>query len=177
MHSETPKHSAKPQGQPHLRAGLTKRQTEVLERLEQGYPVKKIAKDIGVTRNAVYQHIDRLRRMGAVPETFTASGQPPRRTDVATTAGSASFSPGTLAPRESELRTMRKLTGPAGDEAAYASAVEAAIASGDVAALAYELGRADAEGRDDLPRKLVEAALRRLGVLDADRNLGSNPDG
>jgi transposase-like protein len=168
MQSQPTSHSAEPksQGQPHLRPGLTKRQTEVLERLEQGYPVKKIAKDIGVSRNAVYQHIDRLRRMGALPETFTASGQPPRSPDAGTTVGNVSFGGGTLAPRESQLGAMRDLAGK-GDESAYAAAVEAAIASGDVAALAYELGRADADARDDLPRKLAEAALRRLGVLDA----------
>jgi transposase-like protein len=168
MHSQATEHPSEPksQGQPHLRPGLTKRQTEVLERLEQGYPVKKIAKDIGVSRNAVYQHIDRLRSTGALPETFTASGQPSRRGDSPTAVGSASFGPGTLAPRESSLREMRRLAASGGDEAAYAAAVEAAIASADVAALAYELGRAEAENRDDLPRKLVEAALRRLGVLD-----------
>ena len=159
---------AKPQGQPHLRPGLTKRQTEVLERLEQGFPVKAIAQDMGVTRNAVYQHIDRLRQQGALPETFTASGQPPRRTE-ALPAGSASFGPGVaLPPRESALARMRELaSGPTADQA-YATAVEAAIASADVAALAYELGRADATGREDLPRRMVEAALRRLAVLDGE---------
>jgi len=157
---------AKPQGQPHLRAGLTKRQTEVLERLEQGLPVKAIAHDMGVTRNAVYQHIDRLRQMGALPETFTASGQPPRRAD-AIPEGSTSSGPGaTLPPRESALAHMRELASGSGDDDAYAAAVEAAISSADVAALAYELGRADAAGREDLPRRLVEAALRRLSVLD-----------
>jgi len=157
---------AKPQGQPHLRPGLTKRQTEVLERLEQGFPVKTIAQDMGVTRNAVYQHIDRLRRQGAVPEAFTASGQPPRRPD-ALPAGSASFGPGaTLPPRESALARMRELASGPADEEAYAAAVEGAIASADVAALAYELGRSDATGREDLPRRMVESALRRLSVLD-----------
>jgi DNA-binding CsgD family transcriptional regulator len=169
MHSQPSKDSeSKPQGQPHLRPGLSKRQTEVIERLERGYPVKKIAKDMGVTRNAVYQHIDRLRSIGALPETFTASGQPPRGADPGAGVGAASFGPGTLPPRESGLRDLRELASKPGDEAAYAAAVEAAIASADVAALAYELGRADASSRDDLPRKLAEAALRRLGVLDAD---------
>lgn len=155
---------AKPQGQPHIRAGLSKRQTEVLERLEQGYAVKKIAHDMGVSRNAVYQHIDRLRRQGALPETFTASGQPPRGGDAALVAGEG---PGhTLAPRESTLAHLRELAAGGGSEADYAAAVEGAIASADVAALAYELGRADAEGRDDLPRQLAESALRRLSVLD-----------
>src|SRR3954454_2829195 len=62
-----------------MRTGdLTKRQREGLERLEQGYGAKQIARDLGVTRNAVYQHIERLRRQGALAETYTPSGQPPR---------------------------------------------------------------------------------------------------
>jgi DNA-binding CsgD family transcriptional regulator len=154
-------------------AGLTKRQREVLERLELGFPVKKIANDIGVTRNAVYQMIERLRRQGALPDTFTASGQPPRRLGAGAEApavGAASFGPATLAPRESALAELRALAaGTADDAEGYATAIEAAIASGDVTAMAYELGRADAEGRADLPAKLAEAALRRLGALDIDR--------
>jgi DNA-binding CsgD family transcriptional regulator len=157
---------AKPQGQPHIRSGLSKRQTEVLERLEQGYPVKKIAHDMGISRNAVYQHIDRLRRQGALPETFTASGQPPRSGDAALVAGEGPGRAGTLAPRESALAQLRELAASGGSGTDYAAAVEGAIASADVAALAYELGRADAEGRDDLPRQLAESALRRLSVLD-----------
>jgi transposase-like protein len=159
----------KPQGQPYLRPGLTKRQTEVLERLEQGYQVRQIARDMGVTRNAVYQHIDRLRGLGALPEAFTASGQPPRQGE-AVPVGSVSLGAPALAPRESRLAGLRELARGGADEGAYAAAIEAAISSGDVPALAYELGRADAEGRDDLPRKLAEAALRRLAVLDPDRD-------
>ena len=63
-------------------AELTKRQQEVLDRLEQGRAVKEIAADIGVSRNAVYQQIERLRRQGALAETYTPSGQPPRRLDL-----------------------------------------------------------------------------------------------
>ena len=79
----------KPQGQPSIRPGLTKRQSEVIDRLEWGMPVKKIAFDMGVSRAAVYQTIDRLRRSGALPESYTPSGQPPggpARLDVGTTA-------------------------------------------------------------------------------------------
>ena len=47
-------------------ATLTKRQQEVLDRLGQGMGAREIARDIGVSRNAVYQHIERLRRSGAV---------------------------------------------------------------------------------------------------------------
>jgi DNA-binding CsgD family transcriptional regulator len=153
---------------------LTKRQHEVLERLELGHGAKQIARDIGVTRNAVYQHIDRLRRQGALSATFTPSGQPPRR---AADAGGVTFAPTTLAPRESALATLREmaLSRPdpveAGRDAprspAYAEAIEGAIASGDAVALAYELGRLDTTGQHGLPLELIESALRRLSVLAA----------
>ena len=35
-----------------------------------------------------------------------------------------------------------------------------------MAALAYELGRADAEGREDITAKLAEAGLRRVGAVE-----------
>ena len=57
---------------------LTKRQHEILERLEEAMPVKKIAKDLGVSRNAVYLQIERLRAKGVLPPDYTPSGQPPR---------------------------------------------------------------------------------------------------
>jgi hypothetical protein len=142
---------------------LTKRQREVLERLEQGFGAKQIATDLGVTRNAVYQHIERLRRQGALAETYTPSGQPPRAPAV----GNVSLAPGAVAPRESTLARLRELAtaGDAGEGSEYASAIEAAIATGDAVALAYELGRLDATGESGLPVDLVESALRRLSVL------------
>ncbi len=154
----------KPQGQPSLRPGLTKRQTEVLDRLEQGMPVKKIAKDMGVTRAAVYQTIERLRRAGAVADTYTPSGQPASDRGAPAVGAAVALGPA-LAPRESRLAELRDL--PAGDRegAAYAQLIEAAIARGDVPALAYELGRADAAGESGLAPELAEAALRRLGGL------------
>jgi transposase-like protein len=148
-----------------MRSGeLTKRQREVLERLEQGYAAKKIAHDLGITRNAVYQHIERLRRQGAVAETYTPSGQPPRAANV---VGSVTLAPPAVAPRESVLPKLRELqaSGRADEGADYASAIESAIATGDAVALAYELGRLDAGGRTGLPVDLVESALRRLSVL------------
>lgn len=148
-------------------AGLTKRQREVLERLELGMSVKRIAADTGVSAAAVYQTIDRLRRQGALPESFTPSGSPPRRSGGGAAAPAAlAPGPAAIAPRQSSLPRLRELAGEGADEAAYAEAIEAAIASGDVAALAYELGRADAEGRDDLTAKLVEAGLRRVGAVE-----------
>jgi len=160
-----PSQAAKHQGQPSIREGLTKRQTEVLERLEQGYPVKKIAHDIGVTRNAVYQTIDRLRRAGALPEAYTPSGQGEEPAKGELPVGSAVALGSALAPRESRLTELRGLEAGAREDAAYAELIESAIARSDVAALAYELGRADEASRAGLPKELVEAALRRLGVV------------
>jgi transposase-like protein len=133
----------------------TKRQQEVLERLQSGAPVKKIARDLGVTRNAVYQTIDRLRLQGALPADFTASGQPPR--------GRVELLPGPRA--ASRLAELRELEDEASSSDRYAELVEAAIGDGDVAALAYELGRLDAGGRGEVPAKLIEAALRRRGAI------------
>jgi transposase-like protein len=138
---------------------LTKRQREVLERLEQGYGAKQIAHDLGVTRNAVYQHIERLRRQGALAETYTPSGQPPRGAAV---VGNVTLGPAAVAPRESVLARLRELA-PEGSE--YANAIETAIATGDAVGLAYELGRLDARGESGLTVDLVESALRRLSVL------------
>src|SRR3954452_6303528 len=90
----------KPQGQPALREGLTKRQTEVIERLEWGMPVKKIAFDMGVSRAAVYQTIERLRRSGALPESYTPSGQPSTAGPARLDAGPASAPVQRLPPRE-----------------------------------------------------------------------------
>src|SRR5918998_119013 len=87
--------------------GRTKRQQEVLERLDAGMPVQKIATDLGVTR--------------------------------------------------------------------YAELVEAAIAEGDVAALAYELGRLDAGGRGEVPAKLIEAALRRRAIIGGGEPKATEP--
>ena len=147
------------------RARLTKRQQEVLERLERGLGAKQIATDIGVSRNAVYQHIERLRRQGALAESYTPSGQPPRRSAE---ADGAPTSIG-VAPRESRLAELRALAGRGETEqAAYAEAVEGAIATADAVGLAYELGRLDALGEQGLPRELVQSALRRLSVLSSE---------
>ena len=148
------------------RAELTKRQQEVLDRLEQGRAVKEIASDIGVSRNAVYQHIERLRRQGALAETYTPSGQPPRRLDL----DNVTLPAAAAAPRDSGLLNLRDLAGNGADPegSAYAELIERAIADGDAVALAYELGRLDAQARGGLARDLVESALRRLSVLPSD---------
>ena len=145
------------------RGGLTKRQLEVLERLETGKPAKQIATDLGISRNAVYQTIERLRRQGAIAESYTPSGQPPRRQPAVGAPAPA----GIAAPRESALTKLRELAsaGTASDDPAYAAAIEEGIARGDAVALAYELGRLDALGASGLPSDLLGSALRRLGVL------------
>jgi hypothetical protein len=146
------------------RPGLTKRQTEVLERLERGTSVKGIAKDIGVTPAAVYQTIERLRRSGHLPEDFTPSGERPRRTP---TPGPGTFQRPVTASRLAEMRDWESHEG-------HAALIEAAIVAGDVPALAYCLGRADAGDENGLPRGILEAALRRLGVLgEADAHAGT----
>lgn len=57
---------------------LTDRQREVKERLERSMSATEIADELGITRNAVYQQINALRRKGALAPTYTPSGQPPR---------------------------------------------------------------------------------------------------
>jgi hypothetical protein len=115
--------------------------------------VKKIATDMGVTRNAVYQTIERLRRAGAVPETYTPSGQASAgRGELP--VGTAVSPGGALPPRESRLADLRELAPSEREGPAYAELIEAAIARDDVPALAYELGRSDATG---------EAGLGALG--------------
>ena len=150
------------QGHPYAGGELTKRQAEVLERLELGYPVKKIATDIGVSRNAVYQTIERLRRAGAVPDTYTPSGQPPRRE---LESGGPEPAPATRAPRESRVAELRDAGDGDTSDPAYLELIEAAIAAGDAPALAYVVGRADGGSGDDVTAGLAEAALRRLGVV------------
>ena len=154
---------------------LTKRQHEILERLEQGMPVKRIATDLGVSRNAVYLQIERLRRNGVLPETYTPSGQLPRGTQTPSPMpglelGAAVPAPGfgaAPASGRSELAALRRAHDDVKPPAEYARLIEAAAARGDVAALAYELGRLEATEPEELATALVESALERLGALPA----------
>lgn len=59
---------------------LTERQREIKDRLDQGMGAREIAEDLGVTRNAVYQQIQRLRGYGELEADFTPTGQPLRET-------------------------------------------------------------------------------------------------
>lgn len=138
----------------------TKRQQEVLERLEGGVPVKGIAADLGVSRNAVYQVIERLRRDGVLPADFTPSGRPAHGTVVATlpigrVEGAATSSPA----RGSSIAALRELDS---EDEQYAALLAEAIERRDIPALAYELGRAEAGGRSELTKGMLRSALARL---------------
>jgi len=152
---------------------LTKRQHEILERLEQDIPVKKIATDLGVSRNAVYLQIERLRDRGVLPRDYTPSGQPPRTQPSAPMPGlelgaavpSPGFGPGSLTAMRSELAELRRPAANTLPPGEYARTIEAAAARNDAVALAYELGRLDATEAEELATGLVESALERLGHL------------
>jgi DNA-binding transcriptional MocR family regulator len=154
---------------------LTKRQHEILERLEQGMPVKQIATDLGVSRNAVYLQIERLRNRGVLPAGFTPSGQPPRATtptpmpglELGAAVPAPGFSGGRPPGYRSELAELRRGAAEDPPAAEYARLIEAAGARGDVVALAYELGRLDATEAEELATGIVESALERLGLLPA----------
>lgn len=153
---------------------LTKRQHEILERLEQGMTVKRIATDLGVSRNAVYLQIERLRRNGTLPETFTPSGQPPRNMqlpqpmpglELGAAVPAPGFSGGPPPGFRSELASLRRPYDAKTADREYARLIESAAARDDVVALAYELGRLDATEPVELATGLVESALERLGML------------
>ncbi len=152
---------------------LTKRQHEILERLEQDIPVKKIATDLGVSRNAVYLQIERLRERGVLPRDYTPSGQPPRTQPPVPMPGlelgapvpAPGFGPGSLTSMRSELAELRRPAKDTPAPAEYARTIESAAARNDAVALAYELGRLDATEAEELATGLVESALERLGHL------------
>ena len=157
-------------------ANLTKRQHEILERLEQRIPVKQIATDLGVSRNAVYLQIERLRNQGVLPAGYTPSGQPPRSVtptpmpglELGAAVPAPGFGGGPLPGHRSELATLRRPAADAPQPGEYARVIEAAAARGDVVALAYELGRLDATEAEELATGIVESALERYGLLPVD---------
>lgn len=59
-------------------AEITERQQEVLDRLGQRKTAPQIARELGISRNAVYQHIQRLRDNGVLDSTYTPTGAPMR---------------------------------------------------------------------------------------------------
>lgn len=60
---------------------LTDRQREIKERLDAGMGAREIAQQLGISRNAVYQQIQRMRRNGVLEAEFTPTGVPPRAID------------------------------------------------------------------------------------------------
>jgi transposase len=57
---------------------LTERQQEIKTRLDRGMGAREIANDLGITRNAVYQQIQRMRNYGVLDPSFTPTGLPTR---------------------------------------------------------------------------------------------------
>lgn len=57
---------------------MTDRQREIKARLDQGKGARQIADELGISRNAVYQQMQRMKRNGNLAAYFTPSGQPPR---------------------------------------------------------------------------------------------------
>lgn len=57
---------------------LTERQREIKDRLDDGMQAREIAADLGITRNAVYQQIQRMRNNGVLSHNYTPTGQPVR---------------------------------------------------------------------------------------------------
>lgn len=63
---------------------LTPRQREIKERLDKKMTAREIGDELGISRNAVYQQIQALRRKGALDRMFTPSGQYPREQSMTT---------------------------------------------------------------------------------------------
>ncbi len=63
-------------------AHLTERQREIKVRLDQGRGAREIANELGITRNAVYQQIQRMRKYGVLEHDYTPTGQAPREIDT-----------------------------------------------------------------------------------------------
>lgn len=57
---------------------LTDRQREIKNLLDQGLGAREIGDELGISRNAVYQQIQRMRKNGNLSAQYTPSGQPPR---------------------------------------------------------------------------------------------------
>lgn len=57
---------------------LTPRQREIKTLLDRGMGAREIANELGVSRNAVYQQIQRLRKNGILDSNYTPTGLPPR---------------------------------------------------------------------------------------------------
>jgi len=54
---------------------LTTRQSEIKDLLDEGLDARSIADRLGITRNAVYQQINALKKKGALTADYTPSGE------------------------------------------------------------------------------------------------------
>lgn len=54
---------------------LTTRQAEIRDLLNEGLDARTIAERLDITRNAVYQQINALKKKGALPNDYTPSGE------------------------------------------------------------------------------------------------------
>lgn len=57
---------------------MTDRQREIKNLLDQGHGAREIGEVLGISRNAVYQQIQRMRKHGHLAASYTPSGQPMR---------------------------------------------------------------------------------------------------
>jgi len=57
---------------------ITASQQAIKDRLDQGKQAREIANELGITRNAVYQQIQRMRRNGVLDADYTPTGVPVR---------------------------------------------------------------------------------------------------
>jgi len=55
---------------------MSERQQQVFDLLQQDVSARKIGEQLGISRNAVYQTITRLKKMGALPPDFKQSATP-----------------------------------------------------------------------------------------------------
>jgi len=53
---------------------LTERQQQIKARLDNGMGAKEVSQELGISRNAVYQQIQRMRRHGFLPQDIHADG-------------------------------------------------------------------------------------------------------
>jgi transposase len=77
-----------------MAAQLSARQQEVKELLDQGMQPKQIGDHLGISRNAVYQTISRLKKYGVIEEAWTPSGAPPRSPSAAQALADITGTPG-----------------------------------------------------------------------------------
>jgi transposase len=81
----------------------TERQQQVIDLLSDGLTVKEAAQELGISTNAVYLQITKLRNRGLLPRHFTATGRQTR--EIASAPGSAALERILQAAAPSEVTT------------------------------------------------------------------------